>query len=61
MEAGFFRREIADAAFAYQRAVDAQQKLIVGVNAYQKGMRNRWSYYRLIQPWRRSKSTALEG
>src|SRR5581483_9953255 len=32
LEAGFFRREIADAAFAYQREVDARRKLIVGVN-----------------------------
>src|SRR4051794_19756487 len=30
----FFRREIADAAFAYQREVDAKHKLIVGVNAF---------------------------
>jgi len=34
LEKGFFRREIADAAFAYQRDVDAQKKLIVGVNAF---------------------------
>ncbi len=34
IEAGFFRREIADAAFAYQRDVDAKRKLIVGVNAF---------------------------
>jgi methylmalonyl-CoA mutase N-terminal domain/subunit len=34
LEAGFFRREIADAAFAYQREVDACRKLIVGVNAF---------------------------
>jgi methylmalonyl-CoA mutase N-terminal domain/subunit len=36
IEAGFFRREIADAAFAYQREVDARHKLIVGVNAFQE-------------------------
>src|SRR5581483_2310430 len=36
LEAGFFRREIADAAFAYQREVDARRKLIVGVNAFQE-------------------------
>ena len=36
LEAGFFRREIADAAFAYQREVDAKRKLIVGVNAFQE-------------------------
>src|SRR5207249_5723191 len=34
LEAGFFRRAIADAAFAYQREVDAKRKLIVGVSAY---------------------------
>jgi methylmalonyl-CoA mutase N-terminal domain/subunit len=34
LEAGFFRREIADAAFAYQKDVDAKRKLIVGVNAF---------------------------
>ncbi len=34
IEAGFFRREIADAAFQYQREVDARRKLIVGVNAF---------------------------
>ncbi len=36
LEAGFFRREIADAAFQYQREVDAKRKLIVGVNAFQE-------------------------
>jgi methylmalonyl-CoA mutase N-terminal domain/subunit len=36
LEAGFFRREIADAAFTYQREVDAKRKLIVGVNAFEE-------------------------
>src|SRR5208283_2256611 len=36
LEAGFFRREIADAAFVYQREIDAKRKLIVGVNAFQE-------------------------
>src|SRR5262245_44416992 len=36
LEAGFFRREIADAAFVYQKEVDAKRKLIVGVNAFQE-------------------------
>jgi methylmalonyl-CoA mutase N-terminal domain/subunit len=36
IEAGFFRREIADAAFAYQREVDARRKIIVSVNAFQE-------------------------
>jgi methylmalonyl-CoA mutase N-terminal domain/subunit len=34
LEKGYFRREIADAAFVYQRDVDAKRKLIVGVNAF---------------------------
>jgi methylmalonyl-CoA mutase N-terminal domain/subunit len=34
IEKGFFRREIADAAFTYQRELDANRKLIVGVNAF---------------------------
>src|SRR5580698_7445353 len=34
IEAGFFRREIADAAFAFQRDVDAKRKLIVGLNSF---------------------------
>src|SRR5579883_1502638 len=36
IEAGFFRREIADAAFVYQREVDARRKLVVGINAFQE-------------------------
>jgi methylmalonyl-CoA mutase N-terminal domain/subunit len=36
IENGFFRREIADAAFVYQREVDARHKLIVGVNGFQE-------------------------
>jgi methylmalonyl-CoA mutase N-terminal domain/subunit len=36
LESGYFRREIADAAFTYQREVDAKRKLIVGVNAFQE-------------------------
>jgi methylmalonyl-CoA mutase N-terminal domain/subunit len=36
IESGFFRREIADAAFVYQREVDERRKLIVGVNAFQE-------------------------
>jgi len=34
INSGFFRREIADSAYAYQKSYDAKEKLIVGVNAY---------------------------
>jgi methylmalonyl-CoA mutase N-terminal domain/subunit len=36
ISSGFFRREIAESAFAYQKAVDSRQKIIVGVNAFQE-------------------------
>jgi methylmalonyl-CoA mutase, N-terminal domain len=35
IEAGFPQREIMDASFAYQRAFEEKEKLIVGVNAFQ--------------------------
>jgi len=34
IERGFFQGEIADAAYRYQREIDAKERLIVGVNAY---------------------------
>ncbi|MFO0866407.1 MAG: methylmalonyl-CoA mutase family protein [Gemmataceae bacterium] len=40
LESGYFRREIAESAFAYQRDVDAKRKLIVGVNAFQEKEEN---------------------
>lgn len=39
IEKGFFQSEIADAAYRYQREVDAGQRKIVGVNAYQDSKR----------------------
>ncbi len=35
IEAGFPQREIWDASYQYQRAVDSREKLVVGLNAYQ--------------------------
>ncbi|HTY36859.1 MAG TPA: methylmalonyl-CoA mutase family protein [Bacteroidota bacterium] len=34
IEAGFFQREIADAAYRYQRELDMKEKIIVGVNEF---------------------------
>jgi methylmalonyl-CoA mutase N-terminal domain/subunit len=34
IEAGFFQRELAEAAFRYQREIDTHQRVIVGVNDY---------------------------
>ncbi len=36
IENGYFRREIANAAFSQQRAIDAHEKLIVGLNAFEQ-------------------------
>ena len=36
IDRGFFRREIAEAAFAFQREFDVKHKIVVGVNAYQE-------------------------
>jgi methylmalonyl-CoA mutase N-terminal domain/subunit len=36
IENGYFRREIANAAFAQQHAIDQREQLIVGVNAFQQ-------------------------
>jgi methylmalonyl-CoA mutase N-terminal domain/subunit len=35
IEQGFFQREIADAAYTYQREIDERIRVIVGVNGYQ--------------------------
>jgi methylmalonyl-CoA mutase, N-terminal domain len=34
IEAGYFQREIAESAFRYQREIDQQKRIIVGVNDY---------------------------
>src|SRR4029079_16647688 len=34
IDAGFFQREIADAAFRFQEAVDSGERIVVGVNRY---------------------------
>jgi len=35
-ESGFFRREIAEAAFRYSQEMDRGERIVVGVNAYQE-------------------------
>jgi methylmalonyl-CoA mutase N-terminal domain/subunit len=37
IENGFFQREIADAAFEFERKLEANERIIVGVNAYAEG------------------------
>jgi methylmalonyl-CoA mutase N-terminal domain/subunit len=37
IESGYMQREIQEASYAYQRAVDEGKKVIVGVNRFQQG------------------------
>ena len=36
IEAGFFQHEIADASYRYQRSLESKDRVIVGVNAFEK-------------------------
>jgi methylmalonyl-CoA mutase N-terminal domain/subunit len=36
IEAGFFQREIADASYRYQRSLEAKDRIIVGVNSFER-------------------------
>jgi methylmalonyl-CoA mutase N-terminal domain/subunit len=36
IEAGFFQREIADASYRYQRSLETKDRVIVGVNAFER-------------------------
>ena len=36
IEAGFFQREIADASYRYQRSLETKDRVVVGVNAFER-------------------------
>ena len=36
IEAGFFQKEIAEASYRYQRSIETKDRIIIGVNAFQK-------------------------
>jgi methylmalonyl-CoA mutase, N-terminal domain len=36
IEAGFFQREIAEASYRYQRSIETKDRIIVGVNAFER-------------------------
>ena len=36
IEAGFFQKEIAEASYRYQRSIETKDRIIVGVNAFEK-------------------------
>ena len=41
IERGYMQREINNAAFTYQREIEARQRIIVGVNQFTSGDANR--------------------
>jgi len=36
IEAGFFQHEVADASYRYQRSLETKERIIVGVNAFER-------------------------
>ncbi|MGA7922708.1 MAG: methylmalonyl-CoA mutase family protein [Thermoplasmata archaeon] len=60
IERGFFQREIQDAAYRYQRAVDTGQSKVVGVNAYQVDEPTRFPRLKIGEKARRDQSRRLE-
>src|SRR5471030_2476642 len=36
IEAGFFQRELADASYRYQRSLETKDRIVVGVNAFER-------------------------
>jgi methylmalonyl-CoA mutase N-terminal domain/subunit len=62
IEKGFFQREIADAAFEFERQLEANERIIVGVNAFTEGDDSRPPILRIgreIEDAQRAKLDAL--
>ncbi len=47
IEAGYMQREIQESAYRYQQAVEAEERVVVGVNRYQTEEEPDWSILRL--------------
>ncbi|MFG1529736.1 MAG: methylmalonyl-CoA mutase family protein [Thermoplasmata archaeon] len=60
IEQGFFQREIQEASFRYQRAVDAGEEKVVGVNAYQVNAPIRVPRLKITEAARREQSRRLK-
>ena len=59
IERGFFQREIQEASFRYQRAVEAGEEKIVGVNAYATDAPVRVPRLKISEAARRAQSARL--
>ena len=60
IENGYFRRQIADAAFANRRAIDTNEKLIVGVNAFSSPRTSRFRSWKSMLQSKPLKSNRCE-
>ncbi len=60
IERGFFQREIQEASFRYQRAVESGEKKVVGVNAYALDEPVKVPRLRISEEARRSQSRRLK-
>jgi methylmalonyl-CoA mutase N-terminal domain/subunit len=47
IEQGFIQNEIAQSAYVYQRKIEAQEKIIVGVNKFKVGEENTISVFKV--------------
>ncbi|HEV2429786.1 MAG TPA: methylmalonyl-CoA mutase family protein [Thermoplasmata archaeon] len=60
IERGFFQREIQEASFRYQRDVEAKEKLVVGVNAFETGEPIKVPRLRISEDARRRQAKRLK-
>ena len=56
IEKGFPQMEIAEAAYRFQRQLDADEKIMVGVNKYATDAHIRFRWWILMKRWAKSKS-----
>ena len=60
IEAGFFQKEIAEASYRYQRSIEAKDRIIVGVNGFQKDeVQGDIELLRITEEVARNQSSAL--
>lgn len=60
IEEGYIQKEIADASFAYQKAIEQNTKIIVGVNKYTSAEQNTTEIFRVDDTIRKVQSEKLK-
>jgi methylmalonyl-CoA mutase N-terminal domain/subunit len=62
IEAGFFQHEIADASYRYQRSLETRERIIVGVNAFEReGSENDIELLRIEQKVEHEQAQRVQG